>query len=111
VNIEFPFRFDGRGRTAIADDEAHIRGLIEQVLFTNPGERVNRPDFGTGLLQVVFAGNGLVLGALQQWLGDVIEVRNLQFTSEEAALRVELQYVVRRTQTLRAAVFERSFAP
>ena len=56
--IDFPFRVDGRGRTARSDGDEHVRDLIEQVLFTAPGERVNRPTFGTGLMQLVFAGNG-----------------------------------------------------
>ena len=57
MNIDFPFHSDSRGRTATTDDDDHIRDMIEQFLFTNPGERVNRPDFGSGLLQLVFAPN------------------------------------------------------
>ena len=63
VNIDFPFHIDGRGRTATTDDDAHIRDMIEQLLFTAPGERVNRPDFGSGLLQMVFAPNSPELAA------------------------------------------------
>ena len=83
ANIDFPFHFDTRGRTAQTDDDDHIRDLIDQVLFTAPGERVNRPTFGSGLMQLVFAPNSdelaattqfLVQGALQQWLGDLIVV-------------------------------------
>ena len=44
-------------------DEDHVRDLIEQVLFTTPGERVNRPTFGSGLLQLVFAPNSDALAA------------------------------------------------
>jgi len=117
MNIDFPFHFEGRGRTATTSDDDHIRNLIEQFLFTNVGERVNRPDFGSGLLQMIFAPNSPELAAalqytvqagLQRWLGDVIEVRALAVTSEEATLRVELQYLVRRTQESRVATFERS---
>ena len=81
----FPYPIDTRGRTAQADDDDHIRDLIEKVLFTSPGERVNRPDFGSGLMQLVFAPNSdelaaatqfSVQGALQQWLGDLIEVQD-----------------------------------
>ncbi len=87
MNINFPFKFDGRGRTAIADESQHIRQMIEQLIFTNPGERVNRPTFGSGVLQLIFAPNSPELAAtvqftmeaaLQQWLGDVIEIRNLR---------------------------------
>jgi phage baseplate assembly protein W len=92
MNIDFPLKFDNRGRTALTDDEAHVRDMIEQVLFTSPGERVNRPDFGSGLMQLVFAPNStelaattqlLVQGALQQWLGDLIQVHSVQVEGED----------------------------
>ena len=61
MNVSFPFQFDGRGRTLDPQDD-YLRQLVEQVLFTSPGERVNMPDFGSGLLQLPFApeqhGNG-----------------------------------------------------
>lgn len=116
-NIDFPFHFDHRDKTAVADDDEHIRDLIEQFLFTNPGERVNRPEFGSGLLQLIFAPNSPELAAalqftvqagLQQWLADVIEVQELEVTSDDARLRVDLKYKVRRTQELTAATFTRS---
>jgi hypothetical protein len=119
MNIDFPFHFDHRGRTAETDDDDHIRDMIEQFLFTNAGERVNRPDFGSGLLQMVFAPNSPELAAtlqftvqagLQQWLGDLIEVQRLEVTSDGATLRVELQYLVRRTQQNRNQIFTRSVA-
>ena len=59
----FPFQFDMRGRTATTDDATHIRDMIEQLLFTAPGERVNNPDLGSGLLQMVFAPNSTELAA------------------------------------------------
>jgi Bacteriophage baseplate protein W len=116
VNIDFPFHFDRRGRTATTGDDDHIRDMIEQFLFTNPGELVNRPDFGSGLLQLIFAPNSPELAAtlqftvqagLQRWLGDLIEVQALEVTSEEATLRVLVQYVVRRTGERRVETFER----
>ena len=82
MNIDFSYHYDGRGRTAATDDNDHIRDMIEQLLFTNPGERVNRPDFGSGLLQMVFAPNSPELAAalqftmqaaIQRYLGDLIE--------------------------------------
>ncbi len=117
MNIDYPFHFDNRGRTATTTDDDHIRDMIEQFLFTNAGERVNRPDFGSGLLQMIFAPNSPELAAavqftvqagLQRWLGDVIEVQALEVTSEEATLRVDLKYQVRRTQDTRVATFSRS---
>lgn len=114
--LDFPFHFDNLGRTATTGNDDHIRDMIEQFLFTNPGERVNRPDFGSGLLQLIFAPNSQELAAtvqftvqagLQRWLGDVIEVQALEVTSADASLRVDLQYVVRRTQETRVENFER----
>ena len=67
MNIDFPFHFDGRGRTATAGDDDHICDMIEQLLFTSPGERVNRPDFGSGVLQMVFAPNSPELAAALQF--------------------------------------------
>jgi hypothetical protein len=116
MHIGYPYRIDSRGRTARPTDHEHIRELIEQVLFTTPGERVNRPDFGSGLQQLVFAPASdemttttqfLVQGALQQWLGDVIQVEAVQVQSEEATLRVTVQYIVRSNQQRHAAHFER----
>ena len=114
MNIDFPFHFDGRGRTAETDDDDHIRDMIEEFLFTNPGERVNRPDFGSGLLQLVFAPNSPELAAtvqltiqagLQRWLGDVILVQKVEVTSEDATLNVLVQYVVTRTNQTQIATF------
>src|SRR5205823_2502220 len=77
-----------------------------QFLFTNSGERVNRPDFGSGLLQLVFAPNSPELAAtvqftiqagLQRWLSDVILVQKVEVTSEDSTLRAVIQYVVNRT--------------
>jgi phage baseplate assembly protein W len=114
MNVDFPMHFDGRGRTASTDDSDHVRDMIEQFLLTSPGERVNRPDFGSGLLQMVFAPNSPELAAalqftiqagLQQWLGDVIEVQRVEVTSEEATLRVALDYLIRQTGEQRSESF------
>ena len=116
MQIDYPFHFDGRGRTAKAGSEDHIRDLIEQVLFTTPGERVNRPTFGSGVMQLLFAPNNdalasatqlTVQGALQQWLGDLILVESVDVENEDATLRVHVQYVVRRTQERQVAEFMR----
>jgi Bacteriophage baseplate protein W len=104
---DFPFDVDGRGRTAEVHGDAHIRDLIEQVLFTAPGERVNRPDFGCGLQQLVFAPNSeelaamtraTVQSALQQWLRELIQVEAVDVESADATLRVTVQYVVLRNR-------------
>lgn len=117
MNIDYPFCFDSLGKTAATLDEDHIRDLIEQVLFTSPGERVNRPTFGSGLLQLVFQPNSselaaavqfTVQGALQQWLSDLIQVEAVEVQSEDATLRVTVQYVVLKSQQRRTDQFERS---
>jgi phage baseplate assembly protein W len=114
MNIDFPFHFDSRGRTALTDGDEHIRDMIELLLFTKPGERVNRPDFGSGLAQLVFAPNSPELAAavqftmhaaVQTWLGDLIELQSLDVASEDATLRIVVQYVVRRTNTRQVAQF------
>lgn len=104
--LNFPFDIDSRGRTARTDRDDHIRDMIEQVLFTNPGERVNRPEFGCGLQQLVFMANSDALatatqhqvhGALERWLGDVIRVEQVSVTAEEERLTVEVVYIRRDT--------------
>lgn len=116
MNVDFPLRFDGRGRTAETDDENHIRDLIEQVLFTSPGERVNRPNFGCGIARLVFSPNStelaaatqfLVQGSLQQWLGSMIQVNDVQVETDEAQLLITIKYTLNRTQQQQKAVFTR----
>ncbi|MDQ3688352.1 MAG: GPW/gp25 family protein [Acidobacteriota bacterium] len=117
MSIDFPYHFDSRGRTAEAGEDDHIRDMIEAVLFTAPGERVNRPTFGSGLLQLVFTPNSdelaaatqfLVQGSLQQWLGDLIEVNDVRVESEDSRLEVTVVYTVRRTQEQQTTQFARA---
>jgi uncharacterized protein len=112
MNVRYPIQFDGRGHTAQCDDEQHVRDLIEQVLLTSPGERVNRPTLGSGLLKMVFAPNSdaiaaatqlAIQGALQQWLADLIQVEAVSVLAEDSTLRVTVRYVLRRTQERRVA--------
>ena len=114
-DIAFPFRVDRRGRTAHAAYDEHVRDLVEQLLFTSPGERVMRPDFGCGLLDLVFTPNSPELASalelsvhasLQRWLGELIAVEDLDVVSEENVVRVHLRYVVRATASRRDEVFE-----
>ena len=117
MNINFPFHFDSRGQSATADYNDHILQMIEQLLFTNPGERVNRPDFGSGLLQLVFAPNTPELAAtiqftlqaaVQRWLGDVIDLQDLQVQAIDSTLSVTLKYVVRQTNLPQTATLTRN---
>jgi phage baseplate assembly protein W len=114
MNIDYPFHFDDKGRTASTPENDHIRDMIEQLLFTNPGERANRPDFGSGVMQMVFAPNSPELAAalqftlqasLDRWLGDIIEVRNLEVVSQDAKLTVDLTYALRKTGEARREAF------
>jgi phage baseplate assembly protein W len=120
MDIDFPFHFDARGRTALAGSDDHVRDMIEELLFTNPGERVNRPDFGSGLLQMVFAPNSpelaatlqfTVKAALSRWLGDVIDVQALEITAQDTTLQVNLSYLVKQTGTVQSATFVQGGTP
>lgn len=106
VDVDFPFAIDGQGRTATAGVDDHVRDMIEQLLFTRPGERVNRPDFGAGLMHQVFASAGpeaatalefTTRAALQRYLGDLIEVQALDVRALDAALVVDVRYLIRAT--------------
>ncbi|NHB84429.1 GPW/gp25 family protein [Tessaracoccus sp. HDW20] len=120
MQIDFPFRIDETGRTARTDADDHLRDMVEQVLFTAPGERVDRPDFGCGLLRLVFGPNSpelaatvefTVRAALQRWLGDVLAVQTLTVTSDDATLRVEATYVNLATGAPGSATFTREVTP
>jgi len=104
---DYPLHFDGRGRTAQTDNSDYIRDLIEQVLLTAPGERVMRPDFGSGVMQLVFGSASpevaattqfLIQGALQQWLSDLITVDDVNVQVQESALLITVRYVENRSQ-------------
>lgn len=116
TQYNFPYKIDGRGHTAIANEEHHIKQLIEQVLFTSLGERVNRPTFGSGISQLLFAPNSnelaaatqfMVQGALQQWLGNIIHVEAVKISNEESTLHVLVQYVIKRNQQRQETEFIR----
>ena len=106
-NLAFPYGFDTTGRTATTDLPDHIRDMILQILFTSPGERVNRPTFGSGTATLVFAPNSDVLAAaqqqviqasLQQWLADLIRVQSVTVVPEDATLLITIVYTIIQTQ-------------
>jgi uncharacterized protein len=101
MQIAYPFRI-AHGRAKGASEEQHLRQMIEQVLFTSQGERVNRPDFGCGLQSALFqtshselviALQFLVQSSLQRWLGDFIQVTEVKITAENEKLNVLVQYI------------------
>ena len=113
MNVNFPYQFDGRGRTLDPLND-YVRQLVEQVLFTAPGERVNLPDFGSGLLQLTFAPNSLemaaatqftVQGALQKWLSGYIKVQSVTATAQESTLTVTVAYAPLNTSVTQVQTF------
>jgi len=113
VNVNYPYQFDGRGRSMDSLDD-YLRQLVEQVLFTSPGERVNLPDFGSGLLQLPFALNSpelaaatqfAVQGALQKWLSGYIKVQSVTVTAQEAILSVTVTYAPLNTGVTQVQTF------
>lgn len=116
-----PYQLDSKGRPALVSEgsDAHVRSLIEQVLFTRPGERLNRPTFGCGLEQLVFsplddalatAAQAVIQGALQQWLGEQISVDAVQVEADENVLRVTVRYQPRERGGVQVATFTRPLA-
>lgn len=108
MHVDHPVRVDDAGRTARTSREEHVRDLVHQVLFTAPGERVNRPDFGCGLGRLLWMPNAdvlavatqfLVHGALQRWLGDLIEVRDVRIDNTDSRLTIDVAYVLLETST------------
>lgn len=112
--MDFPLGFDERGRSAVTDSNDHIRDMIYLVLFTAPGERVNRQEFGCGVKQLVFAPlsdalaaatEQLIHGALIRWLDPVISLEKVEATANEATLEINVSYVRRETGERREEVF------
>ncbi len=104
--IQYPFAIDaGLGRLAIESDFAeHVEQLIKQVLFTNPGERINRPDFGCGVRRMVFAPNSresaslaqvTIYQALERWLGNLIKVNKIEVNAIEEVLSIQIKYLLK----------------
>ena len=114
MNVSFPYQFDGRGRTGEATLSDYINQIVEQVLFTSPGERVNLPDFGSGLLQLPFAPNSMemaaatqfsVQAALQKWLGSYVKVQSVVASAQDAVLTVTVTYTPLRTDVTQVQTF------
>lgn len=112
--LDFPFAIGELGFAARTDDDDHLRDLIYLVLFTAPGERVNRPEFGCGVKQLVFAPASdalaaateqLIHGALMRWLDPVLSVERVAVTAEESALNIVVAYSRRDTGERREEVF------
>lgn len=119
MHVKFPFSIDRAGRVASTDNyDEHIVELIEQVLFTAPGERVNRPDFGCGILQLVFqpensqlatTTSAMIQASLSKWLGALIRVVNVTGQTIDSELLVTVEYTVLQTGKPSVATFRRPF--
>ena len=108
--LSYPYSTGSTGAPKTGGPDDHLRDLILQVLFTNPGERVNLPTFGVGVQQLVFAPNGdmlrssaqfLIYTSLQQWLGDRITMNQVTVSSiagEEETVTIEIVYTLNATQ-------------
>ncbi len=112
TSIKYPIGIDkGLGRLTVEEDYAeHVEQLIKQVLFTNPGERINRPDFGCGIRRMVFAPNSeisanltqiTVYQALNKWLGTLIDVSSVEVEAKDEVLEVKIAYILKARQERR----------
>ncbi len=120
MHVDFPYHFDGRDRSAETSEQDHIRDLIEQILFTNPGERVNRPEFGAGIYQLLFSPASpeqaattefMIRGSLQQHLGQRIEVQDISATAAEATISITIAYRILRDNSSGMASFRLEGGP
>ena len=118
MEFAYPFRIDKNGRTATASYNDHIEQMVEQVIFTAMGERVNRSTFGSGVGQLLFsplsddlvtATQMLVNGSLQQWLGDLITVQSVIVTANESTMQITVTYVIKQTQQQQVSTFTEEF--
>jgi phage baseplate assembly protein W len=112
TSIRYPIAIDGSlGRLAEEPNyPAHVEQLIVQLLLTNPGERINMPDFGCGVQRMVFAPNSVataslaqatIFEALTRWLDPVILVGDIQVQANEETLTISIAYTLRVRQEKR----------
>ena len=87
--LGFPFRIAREGPLT-SDRRAHVREQIWQVLLTDPGERVFRPDFGAGAQTLVFEPKGSALWMMAQKRLEASLVAALQGEVDPKSIRVEI---------------------
>jgi phage baseplate assembly protein W len=108
-SIHYPFAIDKKMGVLMEEKDfnLHVRQMMMQVLFTNPGERVNRPDFGCGIRRMVFAPNSdasasllqvIITQAMDKWLGDVITTEKIEVHAINERLEVKIVYMVKAKQ-------------
>jgi uncharacterized protein len=120
MSVAYPYRVGPGGSTATATGDEHIAQMLEQLLFTSPGERVNRPTFGCGLLDLVFEPNSpklvagltaVITASVQQWLGDLIQLSSVDVTAADDTLSITLAYLVRATGQSTTATVNAAWSP
>ncbi len=114
--VAFPLAVGADGHTGTVDLDRHISQLVGELLFTDPGERVNRPTLGCGVLELVFdslndellaATQFVIQGRLQEWLNNLIKVDAVQITSSGSEVTVVVGYQVLATGLQRTEVYRR----
>ncbi len=102
-DVSFPLRIDNRGRMATAGYETHVREMLEQLLFTQPGERVNRPDFGTPISAAIFdrptdelisSLEFQVSTSVQRFMGEVVSLENVSIDVVDDQIEIILTYTI-----------------
>jgi phage baseplate assembly protein W len=114
----YPFHLNAAsGQAAQASYEDHVEQMIRQVLLTDPGERIDMPEFGCGLRRLIFAPMSdalqattkmLVLQSLNRWLSDQIQVQNVTVSKPgeepDGQLLIEIDYVLIETRSSRSVL-------
>jgi len=112
----FPFQINHYGHISEADADKHLRDMMEQILFTIQGERVNRPEFGCGVQMLVFGSiqpemltvkQSLIQMELQKYLGHLMQLREVKISTEESKLTILIRYTSFADNQLYEAVFTR----
>ena len=102
--LGFPYQIDATGRTMTVGATRHVADLVELVVLTEPGERVNLPNFGAGVQSLVFGAlggqliantEGMIAGALMQWLDSYIVNQKVSVSADTAKLIIRITYEVR----------------
>lgn len=109
IQYSYPFEIDKNGKVKRTNERKHIRDLIKQILFTRPGERVNRNSFGTGLAfllgksvdaELATTQQMLVQGQLQQWLGTRIIVKSVDAITKKNVFEIIVRYQIPDSSTI-----------
>ncbi len=117
-SLAFPFRIGDLGAPATVPRAQAIRQQLEQLLFTLPAERVNRPTFGCGVQRLVFSGCSpeaaaaaeYIIGInVQKFMADAITLDAVRVTADpaQATLYVDILYTLLETGEERAETFRR----